>query len=125
LESLLHRPGGECFALAINQRLDGSRNAVARPLGAAVWIAALPWLKRAPPAAFVQTVQRKVRKPVLLPVLPRQWRARTTPQLALRLRAKLPLERRAGARALLLLPLEALFRQAGPRVAPKLPQAVP
>src|SRR5262249_53970165 len=77
----------------------------------------------------------------------RRRRARIMPKLGLRLRARLPLEHRGDVQGLLppkrqggvrgvlpptrwgglgrLLPLEALFHQAGLRAAPKLPQAVP
>ena len=51
--------------------------------------------------AFVLTVQLEVPNPVLLRVLPRQRRARTMPKLGLRLRAKLPLERRGDVLGLL------------------------
>jgi len=99
------------------------------------------------PVAFALTVQGETPNPVLLLAFLRRRRARIMPKLGLRLRARLPLEHRGDVQGLLppkrqggvrgvlpptrwgglgrLLPLEALFHQAGMRAAPKLPQAVP
>jgi hypothetical protein len=98
LESPLDGLGAERFALAINQRLDGSRNSVARPLERPFGLPLCPGSNGRPRrfwagcsaeasgaaagASFTNAV-------------------RTTPNLARRLRANLPLERRRGVRGLL------------------------
>ena len=91
-ESLFDRLGAQSLALAINQRLEGSRNEVSCPLGAAVWISALPGLKRASSLLLRRVFWPKVPKPVLAPGASSTAGGETTPKFVPPLRANLPRE---------------------------------